>query len=78
MKRDRVKNKLIKSGTNYLREKYRKLRNKVNNLKKHAKEKFYNNLEASISDFYSNDKNNFGVLYDISLNIIAVLAQYPR
>ena len=25
----------------------------------HAKEKFYNNLEASISDFYSNDKKQF-------------------
>ena len=28
-------------------------------MKKHAKEKFYNNLEASISDFYSNDKKQF-------------------
>ena len=60
-----------------MKEKYEKLRNKVNNLKKHAKEKFYNNLESSISDCYSNDKNNFGILYGISLKIIVILAQYP-
>ena len=58
-KRDRLKKKLIKSDSNYLKEKYKKLRNKVNNLKKHAKEKFYNDLESSISDFYSNDKKQF-------------------
>ena len=38
----------------------KKLRNKVNNLKKHAKESFFNNLELSISDFYNNDKKVFG------------------
>ena len=50
-KRDKLKRKLINSS--------RKLRNKVNNLKKHAKERFYNNLESSISDFYSNNKRLF-------------------
>ena len=41
-KRDRVKTKLAKTGSLILREKYRKLRNKVNNKKKKkkAKEKF--------------------------------------
>ena len=42
-KRDRVKTKIAKTGSLILREKYRKLRNKVNNLKKQAKEKFFNN-----------------------------------
>ena len=40
MKRDRLKKKFIKSDSNYLKEQYKKLRNKVNNLKKHAKENF--------------------------------------
>ena len=38
---------------------YKFYRNKVNNLKRHAKEQFYNNLELSISDFHSNDKKQF-------------------
>lgn len=59
IKRDRAKKKLKKSGSQYLKEQYQKLRNKVNNLKKHAKEIFYNNLESSISDFFSNDKKQF-------------------
>ena len=59
-KRDRLKKKLIKSDSNYLKEQYKKLRNKVNNLKqKHAKENIYNNLESSIRDFYSTDKKQF-------------------
>ena len=36
--------------------KYKKARNKVNNLRKHAKEIFYNNLELFLSDFHKNDK----------------------
>ena len=38
---------------------YKIFRNKVNNLKRHAKEQFYNNLELSISYFHSNDKKQF-------------------
>ena len=37
MKRDRLKKKLITSDSNYLKEQYKKLRNKVNILKKHVK-----------------------------------------
>ena len=37
----------------------KKARNEVNNLIKHAKERFYNNLELSISDFHKNDKKTF-------------------
>ena len=58
-KRDKLKRKLINSTSLHLREQYRKLRNKVNNLKKHAEERFYNNLESFISDFYSNNKRQF-------------------
>ena len=58
-KRDRAKRKLAKSSSPILKETYRKLRNKVNNLKKQAKERFFNNLESSISDFYCNDKRQF-------------------
>ena len=58
-KRDRVKRKLAKSGSNFLREQYKILRNKVNNLDKHAKENVFNNLESSTTDFYSNDRKQF-------------------
>ncbi|MCG7877681.1 MAG: reverse transcriptase domain-containing protein [Candidatus Thiodiazotropha endolucinida] len=59
VKRDKLKFKLNTSSSLQLRDQYRKLRNKVNNLKKYAKERFYNNLESSISDFYSNNKRQF-------------------
>ena len=58
-KRDKQKRKAIKSGNLNDWGTYKKLRNKVNNLKKHAKELFFNNLELSISDFYNNDKKKF-------------------
>ena len=48
-KRDQMKCKLAKMSSITLKEKYRKLRNKVNNLKRQAKVKFFfNNLESSI------------------------------
>ena len=40
-KGDGVKRRLAKSGSNVLREQYKILRNKVNNLKTHAKENFF-------------------------------------
>ena len=58
-KRDKQKRKAIKTGNPNDWGTYKKLRNKVNNLKKHAKESFFNNLELSISDFYNNDKKKF-------------------
>ena len=54
--RDRLKQKSIKTGSSNDLTNYKHIRNKVNNLKKHAKEKFYNNLEISSSDFHTNDK----------------------
>ena len=57
-KRDRQKRKFNKLGNPNTLARYKIFRNKVNNLKRHAKEQFYNILELSISDFYSNDKKN--------------------
>ncbi|MCG7875001.1 MAG: endonuclease/exonuclease/phosphatase family protein [Candidatus Thiodiazotropha endolucinida] len=57
--RDKLKKKCIKTGRATDWVTYKKLRNKVNNLKKHAKEKFFNDLEVSVLDFYNNDKRKF-------------------
>ena len=53
------KKKAVKIGhiTDWI--KYKRLRNKVNNQRKHAKESFYNNLELIITDFENNDKRKF-------------------
>ena len=56
-KRDRLKRKLKKSSNLNILARYKFYRN--NNLKQHAKEQFYNNLELFISDFHSNDKKQF-------------------
>ncbi|MEW8546519.1 MAG: reverse transcriptase family protein, partial [Candidatus Thiodiazotropha sp.] len=47
-KRDRLRKKAAKSGSNQDWQNYKKLRNKVNNLKSHAKEQFYSNIESTI------------------------------
>ena len=54
-----MKVKAIRTGKHSDWNLYKKLRNKVNNQKKQAKETFYNNLELSISDFQKNDKRKF-------------------
>lgn len=38
---------------------YKIIRNNVNNLKKHAKERFYNNLEISLLDSFTNSKKDY-------------------
>ena len=58
-KRDRMKSIAMKSGKMGDWEKYKKLRNKVNNLKKQAKENFYTNLEVNLTDLQTNDKKGF-------------------
>ncbi len=40
-------------------KKYKTMRNKVNNMKKYAREAFYNGIEFSISDSYDNIKKYF-------------------
>ena len=58
-KRDRLKRKFNKTGNQNILTRYKFFKNKVNNLKRHAKEQFYNNLEVSFSDFHSNDNKQF-------------------
>ena len=53
--RDRQKSKALQSGKSSDWLKYRLLRNKVNNMKKHAKETFYNTLEHNIKEFGTNN-----------------------
>ena len=57
--RDRQKRKALKSQTINNWSLYKRLRNKVNNLKKHAKERFYNNLEFIIFDANVNDQRKY-------------------
>ena len=57
--RDRLKKESIKTASSNDLTNYKHTRNKVNNLKKHAKENFYNNLEISLSDFHTNVKKKF-------------------
>ncbi len=38
---------------------YKKLRNKVNNMKKHAKETFFNTLEFTLNDLNSNNPRQY-------------------
>ena len=58
-KRDRQKKRAVKTGniTDWI--KYKRLRNKVNNQRKHAKESFYSNVELIITDFDNNDTRKF-------------------
>ena len=57
--RDRLKTKASKSKNQNDWSKYKRTRNKVNNLKKHAKELFYNNLENILLENSSNNKRDY-------------------
>ena len=56
---DRLKSKAVKTALRCDWTKYKILRNKVNNLKRHAKETFYNNLEFSLLSNFNNNKKEF-------------------
>jgi hypothetical protein len=58
-KRDRLKRNAIKTGKQSDFVKYKTIRNKVNNLKKHAKEAFYFSLELNLEELSNNDKRGF-------------------
>ena len=58
-KRDRQKQKAVRTSKQSDWAKYKTLRNKVNNLKKHAKESFDNNLELSLLTNFSSNKKEF-------------------
>ena len=53
--RDRQKRKALNSGRTSDWAKYKSFRNKVNNMKKHAKETFFNTLEFNIRDLNANN-----------------------
>ena len=57
--RNRLKSKATRSGKLQDWEKYKKARNKVSNMKKKAKENFYNNLELDLTNLHVNDKKSF-------------------
>ncbi|MEW8341722.1 MAG: hypothetical protein AB2708_17900, partial [Candidatus Thiodiazotropha taylori] len=58
-KRDRQRKKAINSSNQPDWLRYKIIRNKVNNLKKHAKERFYNNLEISLLDSFTNSRKDY-------------------
>ena len=58
-KRDRQKAKAVRTSSQNDWKKYKILRNKVNNLKKHAKETFHNNLELSLLTSFNDNKKDF-------------------
>ena len=58
-KRDRQKQKEVRTSMQSDWTKYKTLRNKVNDLKPHAKESFNNNLELSLLTNFSNNKKEF-------------------
>ena len=59
-KRDRIRKTAVKSGSLNDWNKYKYYRNKVNNLKKHAKASFYHNLDIIVSNFKIMINVNFG------------------
>ena len=57
--RDRLRKKAIKSQNPIHWKNYKLARHKVNNLKKHAKEMFYSNLENNLTETMSSNKQDF-------------------
>ena len=58
-KRDKLKSIALSSNRPSDWRKFKDTRNKVNNLKKHAKERFYNNLELNLTENLANNKRDF-------------------
>ena len=58
-KRDRLKTKAAKSGKQTDWTNYKHERNKVNNLIKHDKEVFFNNIEDLLFESYRSNKRNY-------------------
>lgn len=58
-KRDRLKSIAVRTSRVVDWRKYKDVRNKVNNLKKHAKERFYNNLGLTLTESFSTNKRDF-------------------
>jgi hypothetical protein len=58
-KRDRFKHLAVKTGKTVDFLKYKTARNKVNNMKKHAKETFFASLETNLEELHLNNKRGF-------------------
>ena len=69
--RDRLRKKLLKSQNENNIIKYKKQRNKVNNMKKIAKEKFENTLDNFLSNNSSNPKMYWNSINDPNIDDIA-------
>ena len=57
--RDRQRTKATRTTKTADWTNYKKLRNKVNNLKKHAKEQFYNNIETTIASSMNTNRQTY-------------------
>ena len=57
--------------------KYKDLRNKVNNLKRHAKESFDNNLELSLLTQFNNNKKEFWKIVKHFVNMKDTVSTIP-
>ena len=57
--RDKLRRKAVNTQNHTHWQAYKSARNKVNNLKKRAKELFYSNLEDNLTDTMSNNKQEF-------------------
>ncbi len=57
--RDKIRQKVTQFGRVDDWNKYKSLRNKVNNMKKHAREALYNDIEFNLTDSFSNNKRYF-------------------
>ena len=58
-KRDRFKRMFIRTGKLHFLNKYKQTRNKVNNMKKHAKQTFFASIETNLENLHFNDKRGF-------------------
>ena len=84
-KRDRLKQLAFKTGKLSLLNKYKTIRNRINNMKKHAKQNFFNSLELNLCDLQRNDKKGFWRLIryfiknnDCSSNIPPLISMSPN
>ncbi len=57
--RNKQRSKAIKTGRDEDWKTYKSTRNKVNNMKKYAREAFYNGIEFSLTDSFMNNKKYF-------------------
>ena len=84
-KRDCLKQLAFKTGNLSLLSKHKTIRNRFNNMKKHAKQIFFNSVELNLCDLQMNDKKGFWRLIryfvknnDCSSNIPSLISMSPN